>query len=312
MAEVVPDREFERQGRISKILARYPELQEIQRELQVLSLQLVRLVTGGNKQQLAMLDRRRHELWTEFKRLLDEYGIDPEEFELRPHCSVCGDSGMLRPGVKCSCRMQRELDEEFAKSGLSAVQRLQTFATFDAQLYPDSGSFCTAGRMARRKQRFEEFASAVEQGDQELGLFLYGDTGLGKTHLSSAVANYLREQRRSVLYTTEERLVETLAREKLERETNGFREMLRQVNLLIIDDLGTAFANSFTLPIFYGVINDRVLDRRPWIISSNLSLEKIKEVYDPRIADRINGHSAEIFEFSGPSLRPRLKTLRGA
>ena len=58
-------------------------------------------------------------------------------------------------------------------------------------------------------------------------------------------------------------------------------------DLLIIDDLGTELANSFTVSQLFVILNERILRKEATIISTNLSLEDIKAIYSERIFSRI-------------------------
>ena len=70
-------------------------------------------------------------------------------------------------------------------------------------------------------------------------------------------------------------------------------EDLFSCDLLIIDDLGTEYANSFTQSAFFNCINERLLRHKHTIISTNLSIEQIRTNYSERVFSRI----AEKYKF---------------
>ena len=83
------------------------------------------------------------------------------------------------------------------------------------------------------------------------------------------------------------------------------REMLDTlhfVDLLIIDDLGTEFMTSFTGPELFNTLNTRILNLKPTIISTNLSLAELKNFYSDRIISRIFGNY-EILPVFGDDIR---------
>lgn len=60
-------------------------------------------------------------------------------------------------------------------------------------------------------------------------------------------------------------------------------------DLLIIDDLGTEYKNQYTVACLYNIINTRILQKKPTIISTNYDFDKFNEIYDMRITSRIAG-----------------------
>ena len=78
------------------------------------------------------------------------------------------------------------------------------------------------------------------------------------------------------------------------------------VDLLIIDDLGTEFVTQFTTAAFFDVINSRIISGKSTIISSNLDFEKLSEIYSQRITSRFMGDYT-IVQTVGRDLRAVIK-----
>jgi DNA replication protein DnaC len=100
--------------------------------------------------------------------------------------------------------------------------------------------------------------------------------------------------------------VEILEKYKFDRDNEKFDsnqyDMLFNCDLLIIDDLGTELANSFTNSEIFNVINTRLISNKKTIISTNLSLAELSQVYTDRISSRLFGNFT-ILKFFGPDLR---------
>ena len=137
---------------------------------------------------------------------------------------------------------------------------------------------------------------------------IYGDPGSGKTFLSHCIAGEYLAQARSVVYVTAYTLTEIFSRRTFEKTPEARREYddLFSCDLLIIDDLGTEFTNSFTQPSFFQCINERLLRRRSTIISTNLSLGQIKETYTERVFSRLV-ERYDIIHLFGEDIRMKKK-----
>ena len=122
-------------------------------------------------------------------------------------------------------------------------------------------------------------------------LLFTGGTGLGKTHLSLAIANVVINRGYSVIYGTAQNILGDLQNENFGRIDNlKYRENeILDVDLLILDDLGTEFKSAYTISCLYNIINTRIGAKLPTIISTNYTLKELLEFYDQRITSRITG-----------------------
>ena len=118
-------------------------------------------------------------------------------------------------------------------------------------------------------------------------LFLYGDTGVGKTFLSHCIAQELLDTAHCVMYFSAFDLFDRLADSKFSREKNEGAEFILDSDLLIIDDLGTELTNSFVSSQLFLCINERIMRRKSTIISTNLKLENFSDTYSERTFSRI-------------------------
>ena len=149
-----------------------------------------------------------------------------------------------------------------------------------------------------------EIWSFIDNPDGK-NLLFSGSTGLGKTYLSNAIVSKLLEQGYTVLYQTAPVMLDTLI-SKLFKNDSSFSENLLNVDLLVIDDLGTETMNSMKFTELYKIVNTRLLNQNgkitKTIISTNLDLQGLYHTYDERLVSRFIGHY-DIYRFFGDDIR---------
>ena len=123
-------------------------------------------------------------------------------------------------------------------------------------------------------------------------ILLFGKTGLGKTHLSLAIANQVLRRGYSVLYDSVINFLRQVEREHFGRASgdDDTLELLLSCDLLILDDLGTEFHSQFYQSTIYN------------IISTNLNYDEISHQYDERITSRIYTNY-NCYQFVGQDVR---------
>ena len=141
-------------------------------------------------------------------------------------------------------------------------------------------------------------------------LLLFGRPGLGKTHLSAAIAREVSGKGFSVVYDTAGHIFERFEAQKFGRD-EAERDVERVLNcdLLILDDLGTEMVTTFVQSALYQIINGRLLEKKSTIVSTNLMPEAIAQRYSGQIASRIEGEY-QLLPFVGEDIRV-LKKKRG-
>lgn len=134
--------------------------------------------------------------------------------------------------------------------------------------------------------------------------YFYGRTGLGKTHLSLAIANEVIKKGYSVVYGSLINFLNKIKDEQFDRDDGSVdtENMLIEADLLILDDMGTENPTAFKNAVLYNIINSRLCRGVPTIISSNLSLAEIRDTYPESLASRIIG-TYEKVNFKGDDIR---------
>ena len=185
--------------------------------------------------------------------------------------------------------------------------KLKSFDDFDLSLYPDSSDKPSGGEnprkiMAQNLSRCIEYANSFDGTGS--GMLMIGATGLGKTHLSLAVANAVIERGYSAIYGSVPELLRMMDNEQFRRAEGDTMSLLLGCELLILDDLGAETKSEYNIARLYEIINARVNRGIPMIISTNLNPQQINERYQDRIWSRL--FSMEVLMFSGTDNRIKL------
>lgn len=246
-------------------------------------------------------------LTAEKKLLLRQAGFGADYLDVPYTCPHCKDTGM-HDGKLCSCYLTLLSEAMTAESGMGKLLLRQTFDTFDLNYYSDTPM---DGHTLSPRKNMESILNtcrhfAMHFEDHSDSLLLYGNSGLGKTFLSSAIANALLGRGISVLYQSAGQIAELLSDARFGRNESETRTVLKaqllKADLLIIDDLGTEFLNAMTESDIFSVVNGRILAEKSTIISTNLSLKDIGQVYSERMLSRILGHFVKL-HFYGSDIR---------
>lgn len=256
---------------------------------------------------IAHLREQNLKLQEERRRLLLENGFVPDYLDEKPQCEACGDAGYVG-SAPCSCLQKRyavRLTQEL--STILPIQD-QNFESFRMEYYSDrpDGRLGISPRenMEDNLRICREYASTF--GLHAKNLLLYGSTGLGKTFLSSCIAKVVSEYGFSVAYDTAIRIFSSYESVKFgsadAQEAAARIRKYERADLLIVDDLGTEMATSFTVSAFYGLMADRLMRRRPMIVNTNLLPADFEKRYSPAIASRLNGEFAQL-RFFGEDIR---------
>ncbi len=238
--------------------------------------------------------------------LLKEAGFEKDYLDVPYTCAHCKDTG-LRDGKLCSCYLTLLTEALAAESGMGKLLQKQTFDAFDINYYADAPT--EGQRLSPRKNMqsivnvCREFARNFEKHTDSL--LFYGNPGLGKTFLSSAIANELLRRGISVFYQSAGQIAEILSDARFGRGDEArtlLKEQLLKADLLIIDDLGTEFINSMTDADIFYVVNSRIMAEKSTIISTNLQLADIGRLYSDRMLSRVLGHFTKL-HFYGTDIR---------
>ena len=311
----------ERDSARIKVLESIPEIEHIEREMAALAAQSIYAAASGASDIKQRIESLGHEnlLWQERRRsLLQEAGFPAGYLDDRFFCAKCRDRGYVDT-LMCECLHELLRAEAYAMiSDYPDAPQMAgcTFENFDLSYYSTEPQ----GSTSPRKRLTDILAYCRSYADNftesSPSLLMKGRTGLGKTFLSLAIAAVVVERGFGVVYTPVQRLCDRLEngkfsysqerKERYEQELAGVLEC----DLLILDDLGTEFISTFSGAAVGNIINSRLLDGRPTIVSTNLDLAGIEKQYSQRLASRLC-FSYSVLEFIGEDIRYLRRIRRG-
>lgn len=298
--------------RRQEIFTKIPRLKEIEMELSNVGVELAKAVFANPSHaefaatQIQTVARK---LKREKMILLTDHNYPIDYLEIHYACNLCKDTGFNEQQKRCRCYRQRMIDIAYNMSTLGSKLRKENFTTFNLELFEDQPLKETALSIRENISQHRKSAEAFVMDFQKRNgdnLLLYGNTGLGKTFLCSCIAKALLDLGHAVIYQTAFQLMDTIARYKFsDKQDTTLREayeMLFNVDLLIIDDLGTEMINSFTQTEVFNILNSRLLTERKTVISTNLTPVEMSKAYGERTSSRLFG-SYDVLEFYGKDLR---------
>ncbi|HCT16435.1 MAG TPA: ATP-binding protein [Ruminococcaceae bacterium] len=234
---------------------------------------------------------------------LKKAGFPEDWLDVHYSCPKCEDKGFVN-GIMCDCFKDLLKSLEYEKLCSKLPVGSCRFDNFKLDYYPDGAGTSPRRRMESVLNYCKTYATDFSR--RSPSLLLYGKTGLGKTHLSLAVAGKAVESGYGVIYTSAQNLFNKLEKEKFGRSDGNTEETILDCDLLIIDDLGAEFTTQFTVSALYNIINSRELEGKPTIISTNLTPEQLTSAYSERIASRILSNFVMLY-FDGSDIR-QIKT----
>ena len=307
------DNEYRLRQRSQKAYSAIPSLEALDQSISSLSVDTARKLLNGDESALSSLKQKIYSLTAQKKQLLTEHGFPEDYLEPDYICPDCKDTGYIGTR-KCHCLRKAITDLLYRQSNLQEILEEENFSTFSLDYYSKNHIDPVTGRssleiMQNAYKTCQEFTESFSKKFQNL--LLYGDTGVGKTFLSHCVAKELMDASFSVIYFTAAGLFDIFAQCIFHRQSEDHPEDLEHIyncDLLIIDDLGTEFANSFTNSQLFVCLNERILRKKSTIISTNLALEDIKSIYSERTFSRISSHYT-LLRLTGDDIRIQKKLL---
>ena len=138
--------------------------------------------------------------------------------------------------------------------------------------------------------------------------FIYGDSGLGKTHIIHAIANYVKENKnKSVYYSTANQLMNDYIKSLENKSVANFRENITKKDILLIDDIQFLSGKEGTQNEFFYIFNTFYTKNKQIVITSDKYISEIKDI-DDRLKTRFtNGVSLNITQ---PEYETRVAIIR--
>ena len=306
-----------------EIYSKNKRLQDIDEKLNSSAISTIKdILTNGNADSILDLNANIDNLKKEKEHILKELNINLEDLEPQYSCSICKDTGYITNNYEsslCNCVKQKLFDLEYNKSNIGNLEK-ENFETFDLTYYSNEVNEQKYKSNISPKENMKNIEKIAKQfiqnfeNPEEKNLLFTGNTGLGKTFLSNAIAKELLSKGKTVLYQTSSVMLDTIIDYRFGKEdvSKDIYQNLLDVDLLIIDDLGTETMNSMKFTELFNIINTRLLNQNnhitKTIISTNLNLQNLFANYDERIVSRLIG-SYNICRFFGEDIRLKKRAI---
>ena len=304
LAQARSERERENREHLRIAYEQQPRLREIDRQLRVTMAGAARAAFAGGEA-LSLMEKAKAEnlaLQREREQIISacfEEGFLDET----PICPTCSGLGFVGSAMcECLaelCRQEQKKELTFLSAGR------ESFDQFRLDYYSDKptpAGYVPRVIMEKTYQTCRRYAFGFHE--KAGNLLFSGNTGLGKTFLSACIARTVADQGYSVVYESAGKLFQTLEKARFEANDENRRAAAKyaECDLLIVDDLGTELPGQFVTAALYSLINDRLLETKPTIISTNLSEEELVRRYNPQIASRLRGSYKRV-AFVGDDIR---------
>ncbi len=276
-----------------RIYQQLPQLREINRKIATLLMNTV-----ANNTSITETKKELEQMMLERNRILMEHGYDTHYLEDYFECPLCRDEGFVN-GEPCECYQKLIREEAYLISNLAHRIQTENFGTFSLDIHSERRYIESIVQKAKQYCKKE---SSVKKN-----LLFSGPTGTGKSFLSSCIAKEFLDSGHFVLYLSATKMAELLEAQKFRREDTESLEYAQYVetcDLLILDDLGTEYAFGYPQSRMFDLLEQRMIDGKRTVISTNLSLNELNQKYSPRFVSRILGNY-EILIFKGDDLRYR-------
>lgn len=279
--------------RRQEIYRKLPVVRQLEAEIAESSVACAKKLLEGDSGALDRLRETLRDLREQKGLIIKAAGYPNDYLELHYRCPDCRDTGLI-DGIKCHCFLQAQMRLLHSQSNLEGVLERENFKALsfayydDVEILPQIG-ITNAAYMRRVVKGCKDFVRDFDKKHENL-LFT-GSTGVGKTFLTNCIARELMSSYHSVIYLTASDLFDVFSKNKFDYDnTEDMKDMYRFIldcDLLIIDDLGTELNNSFTSSQLFYCINERMNMNRSTIISTNLTLARLRDSYTDRVTSRI-------------------------
>ena len=294
------------EARANEAYEKAPELKEIDASIAECSVASARKLFDGDSNALANLKAQLAAYRAQKEQILRDLGYSADYFDPVYTCPDCKDTG-YHNGERCHCLTQRTLDYIYTQSNIRDILAVENFDHFSFEYYSDIEVNPATGlsSLATVKAAYQTCQDFIQNFDSSFhNLYFYGDTGIGKTFLSNCIAKELLDKGHSVIYFTAFQLFDILSKGIFDKDHKALdtHQNIFDCDLLIIDDLGTELANSFTTSQLFLCLNERILRKKSTIISTNLNMSQMADIYSERVLSRISS-SYTIIKLFGDDIR---------
>lgn len=300
--------------RKQKLMESSSEYNKLEKDLQAISIESLKSMLSSSplekEEKLRILQEKTDKVSREKILLLKKLNLPDDYLSPNFDCKICEDTGYVNNEL-CFCIKQKIYDLEYNRANIGNIQN-ENFSNFNLNVYSDeqnphnyNSQISPRDNMRKIVEISRNFIKNFDVPEEKNLMFL-GPTGLGKTFLSNCIAKEILDSGRTVLYQTAPVMLDSIIDSRMKKDSSQLIEHILNVDLLIIDDLGTEVMNTMKFADLFTIINTRLLNQSSkitkTIISTNLDLKGIFNFYDERIGSRIVGNY-NICRFFGDDIR---------
>ncbi len=281
----------EQKARMEKVYREIPELERLDHAVAEESVKAAEAMLSGDRSLKDGLKNRIREIRMEKIRILKDHDLPEDYLEAHYECPDCKDTGFVN-GEKCHCFRSMQLRLLYQQSNVTDIVKRENFGTFNLarfdnmEILPEANGQTNRSYMGHVARYLKSWCEHFSENGGNI--ILMGNPGTGKTFLINCVTKELLDHGHSVIYLSSTDLFEGLGR-SLREKNEGEEDIssaIMECELLVIDDLGTEFANSFTTSKLFYIINQRMVMKKSVMISTNLSFRNLQDNYSDRIVSR--------------------------
>lgn len=302
-----------------------PKLEEIEECINQVAIDITKKILNSDEitRQIEQdnMEMKLAKLNEKYENELKRIGLTRKELEPKFECEICHDTGIKIEDDKsswCNCFSQALVNETYKQSNMNKLDD-ENFETFDIGYYSKNANKEKYGIEKSPLENIEQiksvayqFSHNLDRTDQKSLLFV-GNTGLGKTFLANCIAKEVISTGKTVVYQTAPMLMDKIISYKFSYNKSPLEkeqyEKIFDVDLLIIDDLGTETMTNNKFTELFNIINTRLLKNKKILISTNLTLNELYEQYDERVMSRLIGNFT-ICKFIGDDIRLKKKRMK--
>lgn len=214
-------------------------------------------------------------------------------------CPECGGRGIIvinnTTAAVCPCTRNDRIKNLVRSSHMTENLRLKDFQNFSLKYYSKTSKdpllkISHHEIAVKSLETCKAFVKDCLNRESPRGLYISGPVGSGKTHLSCSIANELIKGGIEVLFVVVPDYLDEIKHSWDQGSSYNEKEILdkaREVEVLIMDDLGAHSYSEWTKGKIYTILNHRTNERLPTVITSNLEYDQIEKYLDYRINSRI-------------------------
>lgn len=289
----------DRDARVEEVYSRVPEIKELDESRGTIALAIIRQAGSGTaagrsdsdsasgaaaSNGTPMISDAFKKIAEKKAALLKQAGFPADYMEMKYHCPDCRDTGYT-DGAKCHCLIEKENRLLYAQSGIRKILGRENFDTLDESVYSEPEHMTKVVMYAKK------YVSDFGKGTTKNNLVFTGNTGVGKTFLCNCIAKELMDKNLSVIYLSAIELFDVMAKIRVQHSDdvmlNEMYERIFDCDLLVIDDLGSELTNSLANSNLFFLLNSRILSEKATIISTNLSIDAMRDIYTERVTSRV-------------------------